>query len=73
MYKNDQTPPPPHQLKNKVDMNTCDICDKTFKRRNNMLRHIRNVHSQKEDSDSDDSMDIEQKPSTDESDSEQHV
>ena len=54
-------------------MNTCDICDKTFKRRDNMLRHKRNVHSQKEDSDSDDSMDIEPKPSTDESDSEQHV
>ena len=71
--KNDQTPPPPHQLKNNVDMKICDICDKTFKRRDNMLRHKRNVHSQKEGSDSDDSMDIEQKPVTDESDSKQHV
>ena len=34
-------------------MNTCDICNKTFRRRDNMLRHKRSVHRPEESENSD--------------------
>ena len=50
-------PPPPLLLIPtwNVSMNTCDICDKTFGRRDNMLRHKRSVH-RPEESDTDQSL-----------------
>ena len=58
------TPLPPLTFLKTVDMNMCDICEKDFERRHHMLRHKITVHAQEQNSDTEQSEDMDHSEST---------